>query len=103
MPYTYTPVCCPASGLDFSCVDADMSVHLPAATASALSLSLAIGKVPQLLGGAVDHAFGLVLGAAFLHVADEPGQALLLLADVQPVDGLGETQVRVDARDDHAR
>src|SRR5882757_9534738 len=89
IPYTYTPICCPVSGLDFSRVDADMSVLLPAATAGALSLALAVVReVPQLVGGGIEHALGLVLGAAFLHFADEPRQALLLLADVQAVDGL---------------
>src|SRR5712671_5119849 len=103
IPYTYRPVCCPVSGLDFSRVDAGMSVLLPAAAAGALPFPAVVAVLFELVGGGIEHAPGLVLGAALLHSADESRQALLLLADVQAVDGLGETQIRVDARDDDAR
>src|SRR5579871_2450834 len=93
IPYTYVPVC----------VDVGMSVLLPPTAAGALSLTLAaIREVPQLLGGGVEHALGLVPGPALLHVAEQSRQALLLLADVQAVDRLGKAQVGVDARDHDA-
>src|SRR3954447_12177927 len=46
------------------------------------------GEVAKLVARRVQRALGLVLGAAFLHVADQAGQPLLLLGDVEPVDRL---------------
>src|SRR5262245_58888790 len=77
-------------------------VLLPAAAARTLALAVC-GILAELFARRLERAPCLVLGAAFLHVPDQPRQAFLLLGDVEPVDGLGESQVGVDARDDNAR
>src|SRR5579875_1433346 len=80
-----------------------MSALLPAAATGPLPLLASVAdEVAELLAGGFQDAPGLVPGPALLHVADEPGQALLVLADVQAVDRLREAQVRVDARDHDA-
>ena len=58
---------------------------------------------PELLPGPFERALGLVPGPALCQVADQFRQALLLVADVQAVDRLGEAEVSVDARDHDAR
>src|SRR5262245_32045842 len=81
---------------------AAISVLLPAAATRGRAFLAVSSEFPELLPGRLQHALGFVLGAALLHVADKPRQALLLLGDVKPVDGLGEPQVGIDACDDDA-
>src|SRR6266513_1686134 len=66
----------------------------PLATRGAFPFPAAVaGEVPQFLLSRIQDAFRLVLGAALLHAADEFRQALLVLGDVEPVDGFSEPQV----------
>src|SRR5213592_3525928 len=70
---------------------AAISVLLPAAAARGrLAVPAVSGKFPELLPSRLYHALGLVLCAALLHAADQLRQALLVMGDVKPVDGLRE-------------
>ena len=63
-------------------------------------------EVVDLLLGALERALRLASWiAAPRHVLEQVGQVLPVVAsvEVEPVDRLGEAQVRVDARDDDAR
>jgi hypothetical protein len=85
----------------------DVVISILLATPAArgrLALLLAVpGEVPELLPGRLEHALGLVLGPALLHVSDQLRQRLLLLGDIQPVDGFGEPEVGIHAGDDDPR
>src|SRR5262245_24149961 len=77
-----------------------MSVSLPAGAPTGTLPALRVRELAELVACRLDGTLGLVLCAVLLQVPDEPLQALLLLRDVEPVDGFGEPQVGVDAGDD---
>src|SRR6185437_9381201 len=61
--------------------------------------------LPDRVHAALDRALGLRLGQLFGPALEEVGDALRVVgcAQIEPVHGLGEAQVGVDARDDDAQ